>query len=307
MTGRARRVLVTGADGFTGRHLVPLLARAGDEVVGLSRRLPEAPVAGLDGMIACDLADADSLARVVGDIRPDRVLHLAGVAFVAHGSPDAFYHVNLLGTRALLEACALQADRIDHCVLASSAQVYGPAEGIVSEDRAPRPANDYAVSKLAMEHVAGLYADRLSITLTRPFNYTGIGQSPSYLIPKIVDHVRRRAPIIELGNLDVERDFSDVRTVADIYARLLDRPAATGVPETLNICSGRGHALRDILAMACAAAGHAIDIRINPAFVRANEVASLVGDPGRLDRAIGPIDRPPLADTIRWMIETNPG
>lgn len=297
------RVLVTGADGFTGRYVAPLLAKAGHEVIGMSRSAPDTPVPGLAELLAFDIADAEAMQRAVAVTKPDRVLHLAGIAFVGHGAPDAFYTVNILGTRALLAACTALDSPPEQIILASSAQVYGPAEGMLDEDHATLPGNDYAVSKLAMEHVARLYADRLPITITRPFNYSGVGQSRSFLIPKIIDHVRRRAPMIELGNLHVERDFSDVRTVAEIYTRLLDQPGATGTPGTLNICSGQAHRLDEILDIARALTGHAMEIRVNPAFVRPNEVVSQIGDRTRLDHAIGPVDRPPLEDMIRWMID----
>jgi nucleoside-diphosphate-sugar epimerase len=296
------RVLVTGADGFTGRHVVPLLVQDGHEVIGLARAEPETPVPGLAATYACDLADSAAVARLIADIRPDRVLHLAGVAFVAHGAWDAFYAVNLLGSRALLDACAALGSA-PLMVLAGSAQIYGAVEGMVSEDRPPNPANDYAVSKLAMEHVAGLYAARLPVTITRPFNYTGVGQSANFLIPKIVDHFRRRAPVIELGNIDVSRDFSDVRTVAEVYRRLLDRSPTDGAVQAVNICSGTANSLTDVLDLARDITGHPIDVQVNPAFMRANEVRTLVGDRTKLDRLVGPIDRPTLRQTLEWMIE----
>ena len=109
----------------------------------------------------------------------------------------------------------------------------------------PAPANDYAVSKLAMEYLAKTYSVRLPLIICRPFNYTGVGQAEAFLLPKIVAHVRKGATEIELGNLDVARDFSDVRDVSSIYARLIQTPAAVGA--TLNICSGKAYTLREVL------------------------------------------------------------
>ena len=156
-----------------------------------------------------------------------------------------------------------------------------------------------------MEYAARLYADRLPLIMARPFNYTGVGQSESFLIPKIVSHVRRRAPVIELGNLEVARDFSDVRNVAELYRRLLEAPAAVG--QTFNVCSGQAWSLNDVLTMAREISGHDFDVRVNPAFVRQNEVKTLIGSRARLDAVVGQASNPmpeiALRDTLRWMLE----
>jgi len=284
--------LVTGHAGFTGRHVGAALERAGYRVVGLQDP---------DSGDAVDLLDRNGVQRVVAAAEPDAVVHLAAIAFVAHGDADAMYGVNVVGTRHLLEALAVQPRRPRVVVLASSANIYGNATpGALAEDQPPAPANDYAVSKLAMEHMARLWSDRLPLVVTRPFNYTGRGQGVQFLVPKIVDHFRRRARTIELGNIEVSRDFSDVRTVADVYRRLVES-APTG--EVLNICSGTGHALADVLAMMAEIAGYAIEVRVNPAFVRTGEVARLVGDRSRLEAVLGPVPSIPLEQTLRWMYE----
>lgn len=300
------RILVTGVDGFTGRYLAPALAAQGHEVHGLVQREPEPgqPVQpGVHALHACDLLDPAGLLRVVDQVRPDKVAHLAGIAFVGHGDVAAIYSTNLIGVRHLLAALATVGggDAPPSAVLlASSANVYGNSTaGVVDESVAPAPANDYAVSKLAMEYMAATWRDKLPITIVRPFNYTGIGQSPDFLLPKIVAHFRRKAELLELGNLDVERDFSDVRTVSDCYRRLLNAATAGQV---FNICSGTGHALRSVLQMAVEISGHNPEILINPAFVRANEVKKLVGSKEALERAIGPVAGPSLRETLQWML-----
>jgi nucleoside-diphosphate-sugar epimerase len=151
-----------------------------------------------------------------------------------------------------------------------------------------------------MEYVARLYMNRLPIIIARPFNYTGRGQAEHFLIPKIVAHARRRASFIELGNLDVARDFSDVRTVVSCYRRLLETPVAVG--GTFNVCSGRVYSLRDVLSIVREISGHEMEVRINPAFVRENEVKVLLGSRARLESAIGKVDDIPLDETLRWMM-----
>ena len=164
----------------------------------------------------------------------------------------------------------------------------------------PAPANDYAVSKLAMEHMAQLWNDVLPISILRPFNYTGVGQDKRYLLPKIVAHFRCGEREIELGNLAIERDFSDVRMVAKCYRRLL---AASPTGQVVNICSGQAHSLAQVLAIMASIAGYQIDVRADPALVRSHDVLRLVGSNARLGRLIGPLDPVPLADTLRWMYE----
>jgi len=292
------RALVTGIKGFTGRYVAAELEGAGWEVWGIGSH----DEAGDPRYRRADLSDAPTLRKVIAEVAPDAVVHLAAIAFVAHGDAEAFYRVNLMGTRNLLVALAAS-DKLPDCVLlASSANVYGnAAEGVLTEATPANPASDYAVSKLAMEYMAKLWLDKLPIVLARPFNYTGVGQAENFLVPKIVAHFRRRSEVIELGNLDVWRDFSDVRAVARAYRRLLEvRP----VGETVNVCSGRAHSLREAVAMAEAITSHSMRVEVNPAFVRANEVKTLCGDSSRLRGLIGHWDSPPLDETLRWMLES---
>ncbi len=297
------KILVTGADGFTGRYLAAELQRAGYEVHGLVHKpVALGKVPGVRALHVADLSDAARLAAVVNEVQPDKVAHLAAIAFVAHGDIEAIYRTNLVGTRHLLEALAQSNAPLDAVLLASSANVYGNSVGgVLDENTPPAPANDYAVSKLAMEYAARLYAGRLPLIMARPFNYTGVGQAESFLIPKIVNHVRRRAPLIELGNLDVARDFSDVRNVVQLYRRLLEAPAAVG--QTLNVCSGQAWSLNDVLAMVREISGHDFEVRVNPAFVRQNEVKTLLGSRAKLDAVVGEVPEITLRDTLRWMLE----
>lgn len=297
------KILVTGADGFTGRYLAAELQRAGYEVHGLVHKpVASGKVAGVSALHVADLSDAAGLAAVVHEVQPDKVVHLAAIAFVAHGDIEAIYRTNLVGTRHLLEALAQSKAPLDAVLLASSSNVYGNSVGgVLDENTPPAPANDYAVSKLAMEYVARLYADRLPLITVRPFNYTGVGQAEGFLIPKIVSHVRRRAPLIELGNLDVARDFSDVRNVATLYRRLLEAPAAVG--QTFNVCSGQAWSLNDVLTMVREISGHDFEVRVNPAFVRQNEVKTLLGSRAKLDAVVGEVPEIALRDTLRWMLE----
>jgi nucleoside-diphosphate-sugar epimerase len=150
-----------------------------------------------------------------------------------------------------------------------------------------------------METCVEAYSGRLELVLTRPFNYTGVGQQPRYVVPKIVDHFRRRAGSIELGNVDVRRDFGDVRSVAEAYSGLI---LAKAPPRIVNISGGRDHSIREIVEMASAMTGHRPAIAVNPEFVRTNDVPLLVGDHGCLSQLL-PDWRPrPIEETLGWML-----
>lgn len=279
------RILLTGADGFTGCHFVPLARAAGHEVVPL----------------ACDLRDAQAVAREVDAARADAVMHLAAIAFVAHADERAFYDINLFGTLNLMDAL-LQADRRPQRVLlASSANVYGNCEASpIAESQPASPVNHYAMSKLAMEHLAAAKLDGLPLVVARPFNYTGPGQALDFLIPKLVDHFRRRAPSIALGNVAVEREYNDVRFTCSALLGLLDPGAPCG---TFNICSGSTHSVRQVLAQLEAMTGHRIEVEVAASLVRRHEIHRLCGNPERLRAACPGLPSYSLAETLAWMLE----
>lgn len=296
------RVLITGANGFTGRHLVERLARDGHELFSLAHHSAETSSPLVTRTWVADLRDLAALSAIVAELKPERVIHLAAIANVAHGDATELYSSNILGTRNLLHVLAASGSVPAAVLIASSANIYGNRrEGVLTEDMAPAPANDYGVTKAACELLAQVYADRLPIITARPFNYTGRGQSEDFLIPKIIAHVRNRAPVIELGNIGVARDFSDVRAVVDAYARLLDSPAAIG--QTLNVCSGKARTLAEVLNLAEHISGHHLEVRVNPNFVRSDEVKSLCGSRARLESVIGPVAMPDFAETVTWMLD----
>ncbi len=290
------RALITGINGFTGRYVAEELTQAGYEVYGLGNQASNLP-----NYYQVNLLNPDALSIVINDVRPQVVVHLAAIAFVAHGNAHDFYHVNIIGTRNLLAALAKHASTIESVLIASSANVYGnQAEGKLSELQTPNPTNDYAVSKLAMEYMAKTWSEQLPIFITRPFNYTGHGQSPQFLIPKIVSHFKNRQPVIELGNIDVWRDFNDVRNVAKAYKELIQK-RPTG--ETINICTGNSTSLREIIKMAETICNHKIRVVVNPDFVRTNEVKILCGSPDKLLKITNMQYNYSLEETLLWMLE----
>ena len=278
------RILVTGLCGFTGHYLKKELEAHGHVVMGLTS----------------DLTDAQGVLEEIERKQPEAVLHLAGIAFVGHGMPEDFYTVNVIGTRHLLAALASKAPKVKAVILASSASIYGQAaRQPIDEQTRPQPQSDYAVSKLAMEAMARLWQDRLPLCIVRPFNYTGVGQSTQFLIPKIVAHFRKKDTVIALGNLKVSREFGDVRGVAEIYRRLV---LSNSAGCTFNVCTGAAYALEEVLALCAEITGQEIAVEVNPAFVRAQDAPLLVGDNSLLQQAIGDWQSINLKNTLTWML-----
>ncbi len=286
-------VLLTGSRGFTGVYVRDLLVASGYHVVGVVKEAPS------QDEICCDLEKPNSLQFALGGVRPDFVIHLAGLAFVGHSDPLDFYKVNLFGTLNLLQAlhsCQIPPKKI---IIASSSNVYGPQPiSSLDEDCRPSPVNHYAMSKLSMEYLSHTWLEHLPIVIVRPFNYTGAGQSEKFLIPKIVNHYVRKSPTISLGNLEVTREFNDVRDVARAYLELLEAPSGT----TVNICSGVGHKLLKIVQLVEELTGHVLKIEVDPKLVRASEVPVLIGDPAQMRRWVRFGPQYTLENTLEAMI-----
>jgi nucleoside-diphosphate-sugar epimerase len=278
------RLLLTGADGFTGRHFLLAAQTAGYEVVCLRS----------------DLTDLKALIDEVSLIVPTHIVHLAAISAVTHSDEEAFYRVNLFGTQNLLQALSTLSTIPQKVLLASSANVYGNViESPITEEVYPKPINHYAISKLAMELMSSSFYQRLPIVIARPFNYTGVFHDNRFVIPKIVDHYKRRAKEIELGNLSVLREYNDVRMVCHAYLGLLQK-GVTG--EIYNIASESAVSLNEVIYTLEKLTKHSAVIKVNPAFVRHNEISILTGSAKKIETLIGPLKNPGLNETLAWML-----
>ena len=258
------KILLTGAKGFTGLHLNRLAQNWGYEVVPLLANLNEQV----------------ELEKEVLAAKPDFVVHLAGISFVASTDQEAFYRVHALGTSNLLKAISKLPQKPIKVLLASSATVYGNSPLSPSTENQPlSPIDHYAISKVAMEEIAKTYFDLIPIVIARPFNYTGVGQKGNFLIPKLIDHFSRQSQFIELGNLNIEREFNDVGMICEAYLHLLKLGVAS---EIYNVCTGQARSLKMVLDALTQLTSHPIDIRVNPDFVRSNEVHRMCGNPAKL-------------------------
>jgi GDP-4-dehydro-6-deoxy-D-mannose reductase len=304
------RVLITGASGLAGGHLARACARAGDEVIGISRSgtLPDGAGEGR----RLDLNDAAAVRQLLAELAPDVVYHLAALSSVGRSweEPASTMQDNVNTAVNLLEALRREAPGA-RTVWASTCEVYGPATLLPIEEAAPlKPANPYAVSKVAGDLLAGVYADAhgLQIVRARPFNHAGPGQRPIFILSSLAQQAARariagaRRIEIVTGNPDTRRDFTDVRDVVRAYRLLAELDDRGGV---YNICSGRSVSAADQVALlAEIIAPIEVEHTVDPARVRATEVMDLRGSKERIHRATGwqpelPL-RQTMADTLQW-------
>jgi GDP-4-dehydro-6-deoxy-D-mannose reductase len=285
------RALITGGKGFVGQWLSAHLKDRGDDVAIID--------------LETDVADGAAVRRVMSDVRPDAVYHLAAMTHVGDSweHPSQVLRVNVLGTAEIL-AAARAIPELPRVLVVSSAEVYG----VVGTDQLPLdehtatlPASPYAASKLAAEAVA-LQAWRgygQPVMVVRPFNHIGPGQSPNFFVPalakRIVEARRAGAGSLPVGTLTTRRDFTDVRDVVVAYRRLIEAGEPGGV---YNVCSGRDVAMAEVARDLLRLAGADLELVTDPALVRPVDVPRLRGDATLLRETTGWLPVIPLATTL---------
>ncbi len=282
------KVLITGIEGFTGIHLSEYLRLEGFSIYGMSY-FPSDDAR----TFMCDITQLQQVKSIIHNISPDYIIHLAGISFVAHNNVQGIYSTNVQGTINLLDACVELDKKPEKIILASSATVYGNQNSeILVEDMCPIPNSHYANSKLAMENMARNYFETLNIMIVRPFNYTGRGQAQHFVIPKIVHHFREKKSEIELGNINVFREFNDVRYICSLYHQMM---LSNHKNDIVNFCSGNTVSLTVVIDTLKELTGQQIDVKVKPQFVRVNEIHSLSGSTSKLYKILGEI---PQEDTL---------
>jgi GDP-4-dehydro-6-deoxy-D-mannose reductase len=273
------RVLVTGASGFVGRHLVPHLAARGWEVLATDRE-------------ELDVADPSAVEAAVADAVPDAVVHLAALSSLgaASSDPPRSFRVNYAGARHLLDALARRAPAA-RVLLVGSGEVYGAlaADAPPFDEAAPlRPATLYACGKAAADLLGRTYAERgLAVVRVRPFNHSGAGQAPEFALAQFAKQLAEiekglREPVVRVGTLESTRDFCDVGDVVAAYAALLDPRVPPGA---YNVASGVERRIGDLLARLMRAMG--VRARIAVEAARARPATRSAGSALRLHRATG--------------------
>lgn len=295
MDSLSKKVLITGITGFTGKYLAQHFSSFGYEVYGIGNAENNFE----KNYFCCDLRKKNQLEDIISEVQPNIVIHLAAISFVGHPDVEEFYSVNVAGTQNLLEALKKNCKNIQKVILASSATVYGNQENYehLSEDQCPNPNNHYAISKLAMEQIARTYFEALPVIITRPFNYTAPGQHINFVIPKITSAFKERQTTLELGNINVYREYNSIDFVTECYYKLA---LSEHHSEIVNLCSGETHSLDEVLQVCSEITNHTLKVEINPAYVRKNDIYKLSGDPGKLMEMIDPGERKfNLKETLR--------
>jgi GDP-4-dehydro-6-deoxy-D-mannose reductase len=307
-----RRIALTGANGFVGRHLAPLLAAAMPDAERLSLQRPGTG-AGPDGwpVVEAEIFDRDAVADIVAAFRPDLIVHLAAQASVgeATGAAEATWRVNFDGSFALASACARCAPAATF-LFVSSGEVYGLSflSGPLDEDAPTRPTNTYARSKAAAEAmIADVLPAQARLIVARSFNHIGPGQDERFALPSFAAQIARieaglQPPTIEVGNLDVERDFLDVRDVCDAYVALIGAARDLPTRNVFNVASGVGRSLGALLREMRAQSARPFDIIVDPARLRPSDIASAVGLSERLSARTGWRASRPIEDALAQLL-----
>ena len=306
---RADVTLVTGATGFAGWHLLSGLDQR-SAIVGWCRPGGQPPKQGRHiTWQGVDLTHRDSVVSAIGEIRPSRIFHVAGAPNVATSWSSAVSHlaVNALGTHHVLEAVRVTGEPC-RVLVVSSGQIYQSSDDPIDEDALLGPSNPYGLSKLAQDQLALNVArdERLDVVVARPFNHIGPGQQPGFAVSSFARQIARierglEPPTIRVGNLEARRDITDVRDVVRAYSRIMDS-GVTG--RAYNVCSGRSWRIRDLLHELLTLSTTPIDVEIDAARFRRNDVPIVQGDGSRIRSELGwtPTIRveQTLRDTLEW-------
>jgi GDP-4-dehydro-6-deoxy-D-mannose reductase len=299
------RILISGANGFVGTHLIAHLRHVEPEaeIIGLVHGQQQPGEKDPYQTIPCDITanDGAEIRAVIRETRPDHVYHLAGAASGAGQDREAIFRVNVDGTRAVMEAVQEHAP-LARVLFTSTGYVYGDCdpEHPVREEYPLHPVGLYAESKRDAEP----YARAAGAVVARSFNHTGPGQTPSFAIPAFAAQIAAietgaQAPELRVGNLEALRDFLDVRDVVRAYHLLITRAE----PGVYNVCSGQAYPMRLLLDQLVALSAVPIAIANDPARMRPADLAVSVGDPAKLKQQTGWTPEISLADTLRETLD----
>jgi GDP-4-dehydro-6-deoxy-D-mannose reductase len=299
-----RLPLVTGATGFAGGHLVALLSSLGIRARAWGHRAAPAAGDGSSEWTAVDVLDRQAVRAALDAARPSAIYHCAGIADVhgAWASPASALHVNALGTHNLLES-ARELELDCRVLVTGSALVYRQSLDPITEDHPIGPTTPYGVSKLAQEMTAR--ESPIDTLLARPFNHAGPGQSPAYATSAFAQQIAeieagRREAVLRVGNLDAQRDITDVRDTVRAYHALLERGA---VRRPYNVCSGKTYSMRALLDVLLSLARVRVRVETDPARLRPSDTPVVHGSHARLTAETGWQPQIPIDQTLSDLLD----
>lgn len=305
------RCLITGSEGFAGSHLAQHLSERHDEVFGTIAPFVQ-PAPGIDGRLTLDINSYESVRNLLAEIKPDIVFHCAGLANVkvAWENKKTVYETNFMGAFNVLEAACEMKPKVPKVFLVGSAEQYGPtssAQQPISEDCPLDPRSPYAVSKVAQEYLGLQYlrTHDLPVYLVRAFNHIGPRQAPTFVASSFARQIAliehgMKAPVIEVGNIEALRDFTDVRDTVRGYVAVADR----GIPgEVYNVCSGKPIRISDLLNTLLGSARCPIEVKVDPALYRPADTPLICGDNRRIMERCGWKPAIPIERTLHDILE----
>jgi GDP-4-dehydro-6-deoxy-D-mannose reductase len=301
------RILITGGTGFVGRHLIRHLRCSTSNLVIMASETTSSPEAGVE-YCEVDIRNAGDVQSAMGQIKPTEVYHLAGISAVglAWANPRSTFEVNVEGTYNVLEA-TMGLPSPPRILNVSTAQVYAPSDAPLSESSPIGPVNPYAASKAMAEllEVSFRKSRGGAIITARSFNHTGPGQLPSFVLPSFAKQFAEieagmRPSKLAVGNIAVERDFTDVRDVVRAYSELLSKGRAGQV---YNVCSGAATLLSDVVKQLQALCRTVVTIETDPTRMRGGDISRIVGDPSKIKKETGWEVRIPLSQTLRDLLD----
>jgi GDP-4-dehydro-6-deoxy-D-mannose reductase len=309
------KILVTGAGGFVGGHLLTLLNQqfSGELYGTLGSEAERRPalIALCPNLWTLDLRDPVAIHEILAAVKPDQIFHLAGQAYVPRSFEDPWdtLETNIRGTLNVLQAVR-ELKLLTRVLVVGSAEIYGavkPEYLPLTEDSPLVPTSPYSVSKIGQDMLALQYtlAHQVFTVRTRPFNHIGPGQNNRFAVPNWASQIAeaevgKRDPVVYVGNLSAARDFTDVRDVVRAYVMALDKGRSG---EVYNVCSGQAYTMQSIMDRLVSFSRVPIEVRIDPDRFRAVEIPVLVGSYRRLHDQTGWEPQIPIDQSLRDVLD----